>query len=175
LAERGENGVDGGAVRGEGVDEHEAEAARGVQPRGEEARDGLGEDAGAPLRAGQQRLTASAFSMWHLIIFALSSGIPQARPCKLGWKEYRIILRTCGRPCRGGRGSEQAHTPSPSRAPRPSAWPAARTPPRRRVIENEHSNRDRSVTYLQGECSYIRADVEEEEEEIKLGSSGCSQ
>jgi hypothetical protein len=31
------------------------------------------------------------------------------------------------------------------------------------------------VTYLQGECSYIRADVEEEEEEIKLGSSGCSQ
>jgi len=30
--------------------------------------------------------------------------------------------------------------------------------PGRRVIENTHSSRYRSTTYLQGECSYIRAD-----------------
>jgi len=30
--------------------------------------------------------------------------------------------------------------------------------PRGRVIADQHSDRDRSVTYLQGECKYRRAD-----------------
>jgi len=37
--------------------------------------------------------------------------------------------------------------------------------PRRRAIENKLSNRVRSKSYLQRECSYIHADYTEEEEE----------
>ena len=45
--------------------------------------------------------------------------------------------------------------------------------PGSRVIENKHSNRGRSTTYIQGECSYRRA--EEEEEEVQRGwSGGCA-
>ena len=33
---------------------------------------------------------------------------------------------------------------------------------RRRVVENKHSNRDRSLSVLQRECSYRRAEAEEE-------------
>jgi len=36
----------------------------------------------------------------------------------------------------------------------------------------KHSNRDRSMTYLQGECSYTGA---EEEDDIQRRSSACSQ
>ena len=43
--------------------------------------------------------------------------------------------------------------------------------PGSRAIQNIHSNRDRSMTYLQGECSYRRA----EEEEIQRRWSACSQ
>jgi hypothetical protein len=38
----------------------------------------------------------------------------------------------------------------------------------RRVIENTHSTRDRSITYLEGECSHRRAEEEEEEEEEEI-------
>ena len=44
--------------------------------------------------------------------------------------------------------------------------------PDRRVIENKHSTEMRSMTYLQGGCSYTGA-VEEQEGEIQCGSSAC--
>ena len=40
-----------------------------------------------------------------------------------------------------------------------------RAGPRWRVHDTKHSNRDRIMPYLQGECSCRRADEEEEEEE----------
>jgi len=46
--------------------------------------------------------------------------------------------------------------------------PSELVPPGRRVIENKHSNRDRSVTYGPGEWSYIRA---EEKQDIRRRSS----
>jgi len=51
-----------------------------------------------------------------------------------------------------------------------SPWYSCRgAPPSRKVIENEHSNRDRSMTHLQGECSYIH---EEEAEELSRFNFG---
>ena len=44
-----------------------------------------------------------------------------------------------------------------------------------RVIENKHSNRDRSTTYLQGECSHIRDEYTVEAAEVQRRSSACSQ
>jgi len=41
-----------------------------------------------------------------------------------------------------------------------SALTTRRARPRRRVVDNRHSNRVRSMTYLHGECSYRRAEEE---------------
>ena len=42
-----------------------------------------------------------------------------------------------------------------------------------RVIENKHSNRDWSMTDLQGECRYRLSEEEEEEEEVQRRMVEC--
>jgi len=78
------------------MEQHQAQGARGVQLRGEEARHRLAEHAAAPLRAVWQRRTASTLACFHLELHhscAVKWDCPSTTIQMFRWEAYFLIGR----------------------------------------------------------------------------------